>query len=106
MADDIEFGNDPQAIVNDRMEKYGHPYDNFNRIASLINARFDTKFTGYEVGTILRFVKEAREAHRPDQSNRNDIKGYTICQELWMERHKELGAPTFRANFNYSGSPI
>jgi hypothetical protein len=90
---DPEFGGDANAIVHDRESKYGHPYDNFNRIAALINARFGTKFTGYDVGTIMIFVKQARDAHRPDQANRNDIKGYIICQELWLERDRELGSP-------------
>jgi Domain of unknown function (DUF6378) len=91
---DPEFGNDPEKIVEDRQSKYGHPYENFNRTAALINAQFGTKFTGYDVGTIMIFVKQAREAHRPDQANRNDIKGYAICQDQWEERWKELGCPT------------
>jgi hypothetical protein len=82
-------------ILADRQSIYGHPYDNFTRIARLWNAQFGTDFNAYEVSQAMGLVKYAREANLPTENNREDIDGYVECGRQVLERHKELGFPAW-----------
>jgi hypothetical protein len=73
-----------------RREAYGHPLDNFQHTAGLVNALLGHKFkeplTANDVVAILRMVKESRQVNAPKRDNLVDIAGYAwVDQEITEE---------------------
>jgi Domain of unknown function (DUF6378)/Domain of unknown function (DUF4406) len=78
----------------DRQGDYGHPYDDFNRTAAIINALLGDKLrnqlTGADIPMIMVAVKLSREAHKHKRDNLTDACGYLRTLMLWYERHEEV----------------
>jgi hypothetical protein len=76
----------------DRQESYGHPADEYNRVAMMISGLLCDKLTegitAQEAIMIMICVKMSRESHKPKRDNRVDIVGYGNC--LDMVEQKEV----------------
>lgn len=82
----------------DRRKEYGHPLDNFDATARIIEelifARYKVQIevTADFVGLLMLAVKLAREANKSSRSNLEDIAGYARCIELvHQEQEKRSG---------------
>lgn len=68
-----------------RSRDYGHPRENFQRIADLWDAYLANKFgdspriTPEDVGHMLILMKVARNQNKPKRDNLVDIAGYSKC---------------------------
>lgn len=69
----------------DRQKDYGHPKDNFRRIAFLWGGYTDNHYTVEEVGMMMLLVKVARNRNEPKTDNLVDIAGYARCIEMLGE---------------------
>ena len=74
------------AVNGDRQLDYGHPFNDFTRIAGMWNA-----YLGLEVGTIqpedvanmMIHLKQSRLKNTPrHEDSQVDVAGYTKCYEL------------------------
>ena len=71
-----------RAIVNgDREESYGHPRDNFDRIARIWSVILGIDVTPEQVGWCMVGLKAARDVNRPHVDNIVDAIGYLACIE-------------------------
>lgn len=66
----------------DRMADYGHPLDNFTRIAKMWSAILNTHISPEQVGLCMIAVKVGRECHKHKADNLTDIAGYARTLEL------------------------
>lgn len=75
---------------NDRQELYGHPSDDFNRTAALINAwlgdRLNVPLTAEDVIVCMVMVKLSRQRNMPKRDNIVDAAGYLRLIEMVQER--------------------
>jgi len=85
----VEFGKESlldeakRLTSKDRQKNYGHPKDNFKRIADLWNAYLsnrqnpETEITTEDVAWMMVLLKIARDLNRPTKDNLVDAVGYT-----------------------------
>ena len=82
-----------------RRQDYGHPLDDYTKVAGLVNILLDDKLTRpldpEDIVTIQRMVKESRQAHRRKRDNLVDIAGYAwVDQACTDERALRAGNKT------------
>ena len=87
-----------QAIITERGESYGHPYENFKATAEIITVMLRAKglmsygktLSPLDVAQIMRLVKEARLFETPDHADSLvDICGYADCAQLVIDRETQ-----------------
>lgn len=80
---------------SDRRAAYGHPYDNFKRTVTMVNAFLGAKLkepiTEEEWGLINVIAKVSRSANTMKRDGIVDISGYANTVGMVMDRKKELG---------------
>lgn len=90
-ADAIAGGN--------RARDYGHPRDNFRRIADLWDAYIANQpgefvhITPQDVAAMMILMKIARQQHTPKDDNLIDIAGYTKCWDMLGDDPQPVDAP-------------
>jgi hypothetical protein len=75
--------HEASAIVNGpRRESYGHPKENFGRVAQLWSGIVGSELTAEDVGLMMILFKVSREFTSHDRDNLVDIAGYARTQEM------------------------
>lgn len=82
-----------ELVRGDRNGAYGHPLQDFERIAVLWSGILNMIITPEHVGMCLIGLKLAREAYLHKADNLIDIAGYAECLEL-IAHAKEPPCPT------------
>jgi len=78
-----------QGLVHgDRNESYGHPLDNFGRIAKMWTALLGVEITPEQVGLCMIAVKLSRECHAPKRDNLVDAAAYAETVE-WVKHERQ-----------------
>jgi len=84
-----------QLVNGQRQEDYGHPFEDFNRIAGMLSAlgfRFHgsnksvRNIDARDFPIIMNCVKLSREVHRHKVDNLIDIHGYINCLEMVLDQ--------------------
>jgi hypothetical protein len=66
----------------ERQDDYGHPAENFERIARMWTAILGTHISPEQVGLCMIAVKISREVHKHKPDNLTDIAGYARTLEM------------------------
>jgi hypothetical protein len=75
--------HEADALINGpRQGAYGHPIDNFGRIAAMWTVILDQQVTAEQVGLCMAALKLARQVHQPSRDNLVDACGYLGAVEL------------------------
>lgn len=80
-----------QIAGQDRSRDYGHPSENFRRIADLWEAYLrnqpasDRLITSEDVAAMMILMKIARQQNTPKDDNLVDIAGYVKCWDMLGE---------------------
>lgn len=80
-------------IVYGRGEKeYGHPIDDFNRVAAMWSAILGTAVTAEQIGLCMIAVKLSRQCNKAKRDNLVDIAGYAeTVHRVLMEEQRRSG---------------
>ena len=70
-----------QLVTGDRQQSYGHPADNFSRVARLWSVALDKEVTPEHVATCMILLKIARQLHAPKRDNTVDAIAYLLTLE-------------------------
>lgn len=80
-----------QAVNVDRQGVYGHPYENFNNIATLWKGYKGVEFSRQDVAMMMILVKVARLKNTPGHTDSLiDIAGYVKTAELILEKELNI----------------
>ena len=75
--------HEAEVLINGpRQGAYGHPIDNFGRIAAMWTVILEQKVTPEQVGLCMAALKLARQVHQPSRDNLVDACGYLGTVEL------------------------
>lgn len=75
-----------QRIIHGaRRRDYGHPKQDWDKVASMWSVIFGAPVTSQQVGLAMICLKVVRHLFRPKRDNLVDISGYSGCVELVME---------------------
>jgi hypothetical protein len=77
-----------QAVHGDRQKDYGHPLDNFTRIAQMWSAILGAPVSAEQVGLCMAALKLARQCHRPKRDNLVDAAGYAATVQMVVEERE------------------
>lgn len=78
-----------------RDEEYGHPADDFSRIAKQWETTLGCQVTPQQVALCMIQVKIARLVHSPDHEDSVlDIAGYANCIDMIRQRKSQCDTPT------------
>lgn len=84
-----------RLVYGPREADYGHPYQDYSKVAQLVSALFSHKLkeplTPHEASLIPQCMKMSREVHRPKRDNRVDGAGYWAVTDRIIERMEENG---------------
>lgn len=78
-----------RLINGDRNRDYGHPYDDWSKVAAMWNAMWGTDLGPHDVGLAMICIKLARETNRAKRDNLTDIAGYAGALEMVRIRQSE-----------------
>lgn len=79
-----------EIVGGDRRADYGHPHDDYSRVAKLWSAILGVPVTPRQAALCMIAVKISRECHRHKRDNLVDICGYALVTEMILEREAEL----------------
>lgn len=71
-----------RLVLGDRNTDYGHPYQDFERVATIWGAILGFPVTAEEVGLCLAGLKLARQAYHPKRDNLVDLAGYALTLQM------------------------
>lgn len=74
-----------RITTTDRRDQYGHPYDDFNRIAQLWSGVFGIEVQGWQIPLAMSCVKISRECNGHKRDNSVDGAGYWNTLEMYYE---------------------
>lgn len=76
-----------RLVGGDRQQDYGHPIDDFQRTAGVINALFATEFEARDIPLLMIAVKLSRIIQSPEKRDSLvDLVGYALTREMVAER--------------------
>jgi hypothetical protein len=74
-----------------RQDEYGHPADDFKRIADMWAVLVKVPITPQQVAMCMVALKLARLCHSPNhRDSMIDIAGYANCMDLIRQRNEEI----------------
>ena len=80
-----------KIVTSDRQDVYGHPFNDFSRIAGMWAAYLGHHITPEDVALMQVMVKVSRLRHSPTHRDRIvDIAGYAKCFDLVREYKARL----------------
>lgn len=98
-----------EIVDGDRQEKYGHPLDNFEHTAALLNGYFglEYQFTAEDVAYIQILLKLSRQRNFPLRDNLVDIAGYSRTVEKVQDERdvRQTIAKSIMEHVNPPGRP-
>lgn len=83
-----------RLVHGNRGSDYGHPLDDFEKTAGMLNSLFRGRFYPYkeliaeDIGKIQICVKLSREENRPKRDNRVDIAGYAETIQMCADERQ------------------
>jgi hypothetical protein len=80
-AEDI-LSEAKRIVHGARNQDYGRPFENFSKIANLINAAFETKFQAGDIPILMILLKISRHRNTYKRDNLVDIAGYAATAEM------------------------
>lgn len=79
-----------RLTTTDRRDEYGHPADDFGRIARMWEVTLGCRVTAQQVALCMIQLKIARLIHSPDHEDSVlDIAGYANCIDMIRRRQAE-----------------
>lgn len=78
-------------VIGDRNADYGHPLDDFERIAKIWSAILDTEVRAEQIPLCMTGLKLAREVHKHKRDNVVDAHGYLITYRMVREEQARRG---------------
>lgn len=84
-----------RITTQDRRDEYGHPADDFAKIAKQWEVTLGCRVTPQQVALCMIQVKIARLCHSPNHEDSVlDIAGYANCIDMIRQRQRELECGT------------
>lgn len=74
-----------RLTAHDRNAAYGHPAEDFKRVAGAFNVLTGHTITPEQVAIFMICVKLSRECHKHKRDNLVDIAGYAKCLHMTAE---------------------
>lgn len=65
--------------ISDRNDTYGHPAQDFERVAQIWGAILDTEVSAEQAILCMMGLKLARQSHIHKRDNIVDLVGYAVC---------------------------
>lgn len=93
-SDETVLESAARAVANNKIERYGHPLDDFHRSALVATAILDgylkdgREVQDWHIPLLMIGMKISRQVQRPDREHLVDIAGYARTIELMSEEAK------------------
>lgn len=90
MSDETILEEAQRIVYGPREQAYGHPADDYGRVARLWSVLLSTDVTPAQAALCMVAVKIARECHSPSRDNRVDGAGYFAVVDRIRRREAGL----------------
>lgn len=77
-------------VHGQRRQDYGHPYDDYDRVAKMWSAILGVSVTPRQAALCMICIKLSREVHAHKEDNLVDICGYALVTEMIVERERQI----------------
>jgi hypothetical protein len=79
-------------VYGDRRKDYGHPIDDYRRVAKMWGAILDCEVTPMQAALCMIAIKISRQCNKHKNDNLVDIAGYAaVCELIGQAENDEQG---------------
>ena len=78
----------------DRQKDYGHPYDDYTKVAKIASVIFGIEATAEQCAMFMIGVKMSRQLNKHKRDNLVDMAGYVKVLDMIIERRASLDKKT------------
>lgn len=75
-----------KLVSNDRQKDYGHPFDDYTKVAKFASVIFGKEVTAEQCAMFMIGVKMSRQLNKHKRDNLVDMAGYVKVLEMIIER--------------------
>lgn len=78
-----------KIVSIDRQQDYGHPYDDYTKVAKIASVIFDKEVTPEQCAMFMIGVKISRQLNKHKRDNLVDMAGYVKVLEMIIQKRAE-----------------
>lgn len=94
-----------RLINGDRNDAYGHPLEDFSRVARLWSVALEKEISAEQAILCMILLKVSREMHKHKDDTLVDVAGYATCLQKVIEKRRETDAKKWIEHPKFGSGP-